>query len=205
MTAARGCQRCSCSNFAALQKTWFSAVNHALALVCDKAGAREIAVRGLLHMVARSIVLGAGSVAALCAPVAAQAADAVRFASDVFIERFVASPGGRTSRILERADQLRPGDRVIFVVNWTAQRRSEFTVTNPMPRTVAFQRSVDGAEEVSVDGGRNWGRMEDLIVKNPDGGFRSATPEDVTHLRWRVPGPLAQRGSGQLTYRGVVR
>lgn len=205
MTGARGCQRCSCSNFAPLQKTWFSAVNHALALVCDKAGARESGVLGLVKMVTRSIVLGAGSAAALCAPMAAQAADAVRFASDVFVERFVTAPGGGKSRILERADQLRQGDRVIFVVNWTALRRSEFTVTNPMPRSVAFQRSVDGAEEVSVDGGRSWGRMEALTVRDPDGGVRSATPEDVTHLRWRVPGPLAQRGSGQLTYRGVVR
>ena len=74
-----------------------------------------------------------------------------------------------------------------------------------MPRTVAFQRSVDGAEDVSIDGGRNWGRMEDLTVREADGSVRSATPEDVTHLRWRVPDTLAQRGSGQLTYRGVVR
>ncbi|MFM6829987.1 MAG: hypothetical protein ACKOVA_06580 [Novosphingobium sp.] len=156
-------------------------------------------------MVARLIVLGAGSAAALCAPIEAQAADAVRFASDVFVERFVSAPGGRSARVLERADRLRPGDRVIFVVNWTARRGREFTVTNPMPRAVAFQRSVDGEEEVSVDGGRNWGRMDELTVRSAEGDLRMATPEDVTHLRWRVPGTLAQRGSGQLTYRGVVR
>lgn len=156
-------------------------------------------------MVARSIVLGASSAVALCTPMTAQAADAVRFASDVFVERFVSAPGGRSARVLERAERLRPGDRVIFVVNWTVQRGREFTVTNPMPRSVAFQRSVDGEQEVSVDGGRNWGRMEDLTVRDSGGDLRMATPEDVTHLRWRVPGTQAQRGSGQLTYRGVVR
>lgn len=156
-------------------------------------------------MLARSIVLGASSAVALCAPVAADAADSVHFASDVFVERFIAAPGGRTSRVLERAERLMPGDQVIFVVNWTARRGRAFVVTNPMPRTVAFQRSVDGAEDVSIDGGRNWGRMEDLTVREADGSVRSATPEDVTHLRWRVPDALAQRGSGQLTYRGVVR
>lgn len=156
-------------------------------------------------MLARSIVLSAGSAAALIAPLAAHAAGAVQFASDVFVERFVTAPGGGTSRILARADRLTPGDHVIFVVNWTARRGSEFTVTNPMPRSVAFQRSIDGAEEVSIDGGRTWGRMEALRRRDSDGSIRSANPEDVTHLRWHVPGDIALRGSGQLTYRGVVR
>lgn len=156
-------------------------------------------------MIARSIVLSAGSAAALCTPMATQAAETVRFASDVFVEKFVTIPGRGTSRILARADRLNPGDRVIFVVNWTARRGNDFTVTNPLPRAVAFQRSVDGAEEVSVDGGRTWGHVDDLQVRESDGLMRSATPEDVTHLRWRVPGQIAMRGSGQLTYRGVVR
>ena len=78
-------------------------------------------------------------------------------------------------------------------------------MTNPLPRTVSFQRSVDGTEEVSIDGGRSWGHLEDLRIRDSDGFIRSAAPEDVTHLRWRVPGSVALRGSGQLTYRGVVR
>ena len=156
-------------------------------------------------MPTRSSVLGIGGAVSLASPLTAQAADTVRFASDVFIERFVSAPGGRTSRILERADRLRPGDRVIFVVNWTAPRGGEFTVTNPLPRAVSFQRSVDGAEEVSIDGGRTWGSLDELAIREPDGSARTASPEDVTHLRWRVPGQMALRGSGQLTYRGVVR
>lgn len=156
-------------------------------------------------MIARSVVLGATGAALLCMPIALQAAETVRFASDVFVERFITAPGGGTSRILQRADRLNPGDRVIFIVNWTALRGREFTVTNPLPRAVAFQRSGDGEEEVSVDGGRTWGVMGDLQVRDRDGSVRLASPEDVTHLRWRVPGTTALRGSGQLTYRGVVR
>lgn len=156
-------------------------------------------------MIARSIALGATSAAAVCTPMVAHAAAPVRFASDVFVEKFVTAPGGGTSRILARADRLNPGDHVIFVVNWTALRGQEFTVTNPMPRAVAFQRSIDGTEEVSVDGGRTWGSIGTMRLRDRDGSLRSATPEDVTHLRWRVPGEIALRGSGQLTYRGVVR
>lgn len=156
-------------------------------------------------MLARSIILGAGTGAALCAPIAVQAAETVRFASDVFVEKFVSAPGGGKSRILARAERLSPGDQVIFIVNWTARRGNDFVVTNPLPRTVAFQRSSDGTEEVSVDSGMTWGRLEDVRVTDRDGFIRAAAPEDVTHLRWRVPGSLALRGSGQITYRGIIR
>lgn len=129
----------------------------------------------------------------------------VRLASDVFVERFQTAPGGRTARVLERADQLHPGDRLIFVLNWTANESHDFTVTNPVPRSVAFQASTDGREEVSVDGGRTWGPLADMLVHDANGAFRRATPDDVTHVRWRVPGTRAAGGTGQITYRGVVR
>ncbi|MFM2372180.1 MAG: hypothetical protein RIS85_1902 [Pseudomonadota bacterium] len=155
-------------------------------------------------MIARYIAQGASAVITLAASVQAHA-EPVRFASDVFIERFVSIPGGRTSRVLERAAQLRPGDNVIFVVNWTAAHAREFVVTNTMPPAVVFQRSAEADQDVSVDGGHTWGRIEDMRVRATDGTVRSATPEDVTHLRWRVPPALAARGSGQITYRGIVR
>jgi len=138
-------------------------------------------------------------------PDLAHAAGPVQFASDVFVERFQSAPGGRVARVLERADRLHQGDRVIFVVNWKASRNQPFTVTNPLPRAIAFQSTADGEEEVSVDGGRNWGTLDMLTVRGPDGHARRALPDDVTHLRWRVAAPLALIGTGQMTYRGVVR
>lgn len=142
---------------------------------------------------------------AVMMPGAAMAAGPVHFASDVFVERFQPAPGGRMARVLERADQLRAGDRVIFVVNWKASRDRSFTVTNPLPRTIAFESTADGAEEVSVDGGRSWGPLDALTLRGADGRTRPALPDDVTHLRWRVGASLAMLGTGQMTYRGVVR
>lgn len=136
---------------------------------------------------------------------AAQASGGVQFASDVFIERFQPAPGGRTARVLERADQLRPGDRVIFVVNWSGRKDAGFTVTNPLPRTIAFAGATEETQEVSVDGGRTWGALEALSIRTGNGQTRRALPEDVTHLRWRIPAPQALSGTGQMTWRGVVR
>ena len=156
----------------------------------------------------------ASGIVASLAPVTVHAAERVQLASDVFVERFVPGPGGRVSRVLERPAALHPGDRLIFVVNWKARPSGlaatrDFTVTNPMPRSVSYQRSIEADEDVSIDGGANWGRLEDLRLRDDDSGVRGhtrhASPEDVTHVRWRVPARMAVLGSGQITYRGVVR
>ena len=150
----------------------------------------------------------AGGIVASMAPASVHAAERVQLASDVFVERYVPGPGGRVSRVLERPAALHPGDRLIFVVNWKARAAGgprDFTVTNPMPRSVSYQRSIEADEEVSIDGGANWGRIEDLRQRDDDGRVRHASPEDVTHVRWRVPARMAVLGSGQITYRGVVR
>ncbi len=134
---------------------------------------------------------------ALAAPVIASAAPLVALDSDVFIERFVPNKG----RLLQPASALKRGDRVVYIVSWTRMGGAgSFTVTNPLPRQVSFQGSADGREEVSVDGGRTWGKLESLRA-----GSRLATAEDVTHVRWKVPASEAARGTGQITYSAIVR
>ena len=134
---------------------------------------------------------------ALAAPVIATAAPLVALDSDVFIERFVPNKG----RLLQPASALKRGDRVVYIVSWTRMGGAgSFTVTNPLPRQVSFQGSADGREEVSVDGGRTWGKLESLRA-----GSRLATAEDVTHVRWKVPASEAARGTGQITYSAIVR
>ena len=134
---------------------------------------------------------------ALVAPVIATAAPLVALDSDVFIERFVPNKG----RLLQPASALKRGDRVVYIVSWTRMGGAGgFTVTNPLPRQVYFQGSADGREEVSIDGGRTWGKLESLRIAG-----RLATPEDVTHVRWKVPAQEAARGTGQITYSAIVR
>lgn len=134
---------------------------------------------------------------ALVAPVVAAATPMVALNSDVFVERHVPSKG----RLLQPASALKRGDRVVYIVSWTRMGGAGgFTVTNPLPRQVYFQGSADGREEVSVDGGRTWGKLESLRVAG-----RLATPEDVTHVRWKVQAQEAARGTGQITYSAIVR
>ena len=90
---------------------------------------------------------------------------------------------------------------MVTVVSWQrlgGQTASgQLTLVNPLPRAIAYQASARDSEEVSVDGGRSWGRIGMLRV-----GERLASPEDVTHVRWRLQ---AAEGSGRIAYSGIVR
>ena len=135
--------------------------------------------------------------AALAWSQVAVGAPAVITDSSVFVER----RDDNATRRLEMADSFGKGDRVVTVLRWqTAKRASSFTITNPLPRTISYQASSHADELVSVDGGRSWGRLGELKI-----GERLASPEDVTHVRWRIPHRIAAKGRGQIAYSGIVR
>jgi hypothetical protein len=76
--------------------------------------------------------------------------------SAVFVEH-AQLHGGTLLRVLEPAQRLSRGDRVVTMVNWTRLGgRGAFTVVDALPSGLAYQASADGDEEVSVDGGRIW-------------------------------------------------
>lgn len=128
---------------------------------------------------------------------AAQAAPAVSLDSAVYVERAAPNAG----RMLQPANELNRGDRVVYVVRWyKLGGDGGFVVTNPLPRAVYYQGSANGDEEVSIDGGRTWGKLATMRA-----GSRAATPEDVTHVRWRVDPRTASRGQGRIAYSAIVR
>lgn len=138
-----------------------------------------------------------GLALALAAPAAAVAAPLIAFDSAIYVERVQPGKG----RLLQPAASLRRGDRVVYVVSWFRKAGAgAFTVTNPLPRTVYYQGSADGTEEVSTDGGRHWGKLDRLRI-----GSRFATPEDVTHVRWHISANEAAKGSGEIAYSAIVR
>lgn len=102
--------------------------------------------------------------------------------------------GGK--RLIEPAGQLRSGDKVVLMVRWRAAGdRDGFTVTTPVPAALAYQRDSSDAVEVSVDGGRKWGRIDTL----------GARPDQVTHLRWKIDARSAAQGAGSFAYSALVR
>lgn len=133
------------------------------------------------------------------------AAPGVALATQMFVEQVQTDLNGRTRRILTSPARVTRGDRLIFVVNWRNRGEQPLRdVALSIPDSVRIALD-DPAMRVSVDGGNRWGRIGDLWLPTPLGGMRRATAEDVTHVRWAMPGPVPPGRSGRLSYRGTVR
>src|SRR3546814_20505664 len=60
-------------------------------------------------------------------------------------------------------------------------------------------------EVVSVDGGRSFGPIAEMKVADADGVERTATPADVTHVRWVINRAMPTGAGGQRRFRAVMR
>src|SRR3546814_17217069 len=60
-------------------------------------------------------------------------------------------------------------------------------------------------EVVSVDGGRSFGPIAEMKVADADGVERTATPADVTHVRWVINLAMPTGAGRQLSFRAVMR
>ena len=148
------------------------------------------------------------AIASLVAPTVAFAADSVALSSMVFVERTTADANGRTKITLQEPKVVTPGDQLVFILNYHNRGNTpanNFVVTNPMPNAVAYQGAADSGAEVSINGGKDWGPLSVLKVADGDGRWRSARPEDVTHVRWTMKQSIPAGAQGKLSFRGIVR
>jgi uncharacterized repeat protein (TIGR01451 family) len=105
-----------------------------------------------------------------------------------------------------------PGDALIYTVrfkNTDAALMDGVRITKPVPpgvRYVADSASGPGCDVLfSVDGGRTFGRPAELSVVAEDGARRPASPDDYTHIRWRLRTPLAAEATGFVRFRALAR
>lgn len=146
--------------------------------------------------------------AALAIPGTAMAANNVSLSSDVFVERTVEKPDGKTAVMLEEPKTVIPGDNLVFVVKYKnvgSTPATDFSVTNPLPKAVTFNGTSDGTEIVSVDGGESWGSLMALTYTRANGEVRPALMSDVTHIKWKFNSALSVGSEGKLVFRGTVK
>jgi uncharacterized repeat protein (TIGR01451 family) len=121
------------------------------------------------------------------------------------------SRGGRETTELVNADEVVPGDEVIYTLeirNTSAVALAPPTVDYPVPahmRYVANSAIGAGAEvSYSVDQGRSFDRPENLKIADAH-GERPATAADYTHIRWRLTHVLKGNSVAMAHFRAVVK
>jgi len=145
---------------------------------------------------------------ALCAPAAAIAAEPVSLTSEVLVEHVKPQPDGTSKIVREEPAMVTPGDKLVFLLSYRnagSEAATGFTLTDPIPGSIAFAGTEDSEAVVSVDGGKSWGKLATLKVAQADGTSRPAVAADVTHVRWRFSQPILAGATGQLSFRGVVK
>lgn len=156
-------------------------------------------MRGLITLVIASAALLGGGTAF---------AQSLALNSRIFVEKRVKEADGTIRTVLSPAKRAIPGDTLVVMVDYrnpAAKPVSNIVVTNPLPTAISYRGTADDGAEVSVNGGRSWGRLEDIRITERDGTVRQAVPEDVTHVRWRLAKSVPAGGTGKVSFRGVVR
>ena len=121
----------------------------------------------------------------------------VTLQSEVLREVEVVREDGRKDVRLEPAASARPGEVLFFRITYTNEGKGpaeNVQLTNPVPEHMVYEGKSAHGEGTdvtfSVDGGRTFGKPEDLTVTGEDGKERPAGPADYTHIRWRLSEPV---------------
>ncbi|MEO5566240.1 MAG: hypothetical protein ABIR05_06240 [Luteimonas sp.] len=137
-----------------------------------------------------------------------QAASGLVLDNAVFQEVQVKGPDGKVSIKRVPVTTVVPGNEVIYEIRYDNAGKAPATdvaINNPVPTALAFV-ATEGAPvtAVSVDGGKNFGKLADLTVAGNDGKPRAAQNEDVTNLRW-VVARIDPGSKGKVSFRARVK
>lgn len=123
----------------------------------------------------------------------------------------VTLPDGATDIAYQDALLVIPGEVIRYRLDYTnddAQPASDLVLTMPVPEVVTFlEGSASGLASTitySIDQGASFSERGALTVTD-ESGSRSATADDVTHVRWFVAGPVAAGESGTLSFKGILK
>jgi uncharacterized repeat protein (TIGR01451 family) len=146
--------------------------------------------------------------ALIMTPGAALAQSQVALNSEIFVERESRDASGAARTTLETPGVVTPGDRLVFVLTYRnngSAAATDFVITNPIPDSVEYAGSNSAGAVHSIDGGRNWGALAALTVRDAQGNSRPATFADVTHVRWTFAQPIPAGSGGEVRFRGIVK
>lgn len=150
--------------------------------------------------------------AALSLAGAASAVDTLQLTNEVFQEIEVTGKDGKKEKKIVPAAKIVPGTEVVYVITYKnigEQPADQVVVTNPVPKELEYKpNSAFGSgapADVSVDGGKQYGKLAALKVPGADGKPRPAQGADVTHVRWKLNFSVKPGDEGKVTFRAKLK
>lgn len=152
-------------------------------------------------------MLGLALCVAVCGVAFAQDASPIQITNAVFQEVEVKAADGTTSKKLVPAAKVIPGGEVVYEITYRnsgTEPATDLAIDNPLPKEVVYVGASVEPATVSVDGGENFGDLQELAVFGADGEPRPAQSTDITNLRWIIAS-LPPGGEGKVTFRARVK
>ena len=154
------------------------------------------------------------SVFALSAAVMVMGAPANALTATQKVEKEITVTQADGTSVTQRvsAETVTPGEKVVYTVdllNDSSDPASDLVLAMPVPADVRFLEGSadrDGAVvRYSVDGGASFVARDALTLPAVGGGSRSANAEDITHIQWRIAGPVAVGATDAVTFKGRLK
>lgn len=156
----------------------------------------------------RSILLAGALIGASLTPALAQ-----DFTATQLVERMITDENddGTVTVTFEEADRVQPGDALVYSLNFdngSADTIENANLVMAVPEEVTYSENSAEGDDTSVafstDGGQSYAPRGELTVSS-NGAFRSASSEDITHIRWTFTGKIIPGATGEVGYSAVVR
>ena len=107
---------------------------------------------------------------------------------------------------------MTPGEKIVYTVaytNDTSEEATDIVLAMPVPADVRYlEGTADRPGAIvrySTDGGASFVERNALVLPAVGGGTRVASADDITHIQWRIPGPVASGTSDEVSFKARLR
>lgn len=142
----------------------------------------------------------------------AAAAPSLELTTTVQQQKTTVDAKGAKHTAIGPVERALPGNEFVYTItyrNTGKQPAGDVVINDPIPEhTVYVGDSAEGKGMTitfSIDGGKTWGKPEELRIKNADGTTTDALPRDYTNIRWVLNGKLAPGAQGTVSFHAILQ
>jgi len=119
--------------------------------------------------------------------------------------------GTNVTRLVSAAE-VTPGEKIVYTVSYTndsTEAATDIVLAMPVPADVRFLEGTAEREgaivRYSADGGTSFVERDELVLPAVGGGTRAANADDITHIQWRIAGPVPVGTSDEIKFKARLR